>query len=185
MCHDLWGRVGCEVLACPAHHALLKLEETTDRQTDSSSTNRQKQTDTDRQEKTDKNNKDTHTDAATGSLDICEAWVHALVSCHASCVCLCKQLLPSLHTAVSVNWGYALILRRVCPDFMVRLAAGSHVSACTCVTSCLKVGVFVQVNASEIDDPNKPLSFGDFVEVGPCESPQLFAKHPVHLNSSN
>ena len=43
----------------------------------------------------------------------------------------------------------------------------------------------VQVNESEIDDPNKPLSFGDFVEVVPCESPQLFAKHPAHLNSGN
>lgn len=45
--------------------------------------------------------------------------------------------------------------------------------------------MFVQVNASEVDDPNKPLSFGEFVEVVPCESLQLFAKHLVHLNSSN
>jgi hypothetical protein len=45
--------------------------------------------------------------------------------------------------------------------------------------------VSVQVNESEINDPNKPLSFGDFVEVVPCESPQLFAKHPAHLNSGN
>lgn len=46
-------------------------------------------------------------------------------------------------------------------------------------------GVRLLVNESEIDDPNKPLSFGDFVEVVPCESPQLFAKHPAHLNSGN
>ncbi len=52
------------------------------------------------------------------------------------------------------------------------------------LASCSSVAS-VQVNESEIDDPNKPLSFGDFVEVVPCESPQLFAKHPVQPNSGN
>ncbi len=28
MCHDLWGSQGCDMLACPALHSLLKLEET-------------------------------------------------------------------------------------------------------------------------------------------------------------
>lgn len=28
MCHDLWGSKGCDMLACPALHSLLKLEET-------------------------------------------------------------------------------------------------------------------------------------------------------------
>lgn len=59
--------------------------------TETRGTGRQKETqtrDTDRQKQTYKNDKDTHTDAATGSLDTCEAWVHALVppvSCHALC----------------------------------------------------------------------------------------------------
>ncbi|KAL0040120.1 hypothetical protein WJX79_007435 [Trebouxia sp. C0005] len=46
-------------------------------------------------------------------------------------------------------------------------------------------GVRLLVNEAEIDDANKPLSFGDFVEVVPCESPQLASKHPVHLHAGN
>ena len=46
--------------------------------------------------------------------------------------------------------------------------------------------VFMQVNESDIDDPSKPLNFGDFDKALPCKSPlQLFAKHPAHLNSGS
>ena len=47
--------------------------------------------------------------------------------------------------------------------------------------------MYMQVNESESVDANKPLSFGDFVEVVPCESPQPFAKHHSHhqLDSRN
>ena len=38
----------------------------------------------------------------------------------------------------------------------------------------------MQVNNCEVGDPNKPLSFGDFVEVVPNESAQPYGHHPVH-----
>ncbi len=68
-----------------------------------------------------------------------------------------------------------------CSLLIVYLAPCSSL-CCTLLKSML---ASVQVNECEIDDPDKPLSFGDFVEVVPCESPQLFAKHPAHLNSGN
>lgn len=46
-------------------------------------------------------------------------------------------------------------------------------------------GVRLLVNQSEIGDPNKPLSFGDFVEVVPCDSPQPFSSHQFQLNSGS
>ena len=41
----------------------------------------------------------------------------------------------------------------------------------------------MQVNSSEVVDLNKPLSFGDFVEVVPNESAQPYGHHAVYLNS--
>lgn len=40
----------------------------------------------------------------------------------------------------------------------------------------------IQVNNREVDDLNKPLSFGDFVEVVPNESAQPYGHHPVHTD---
>ena len=37
------------------------------------------------------------------------------------------------------------------------------------------------MNECEVADLNKPLSFGDFVEVVPNESAQSFGHHAVHL----
>ncbi len=102
------------------------------------------------------------------------------------------QPVPSTHTVASVSQGYA-------PDPGVCLFAltcqllgtswSGLLQSPVCLPACMSHPassvVSVQVNESEINDPNKPLSFGDFVEVVPCESPQLFAKHPVHLNSGN
>ena len=43
----------------------------------------------------------------------------------------------------------------------------------------------IQVNEREVADLNKPLSFGDFVEVVPNESAQSFGHHAVHLKSGS
>lgn len=133
MCHDLWGSKGCDMLACPALHSLLKLEET-----QGMATHRWYQS---------MHPGLTCVKRACGCvcmsvliifvclflpvcisglrlfLPACASGLCVLLSvclsvrpsvCLSVSVCLRKQLLPSLHTAVSVSQGYAWILMYVC-----------------------------------------------------------------------
>ena len=43
----------------------------------------------------------------------------------------------------------------------------------------------IQVNDCEVADLNKPLTYGDFVEVVPNKSAQPYGQHPVQVNSGS
>ena len=119
------------------------------------------------------------------------ACVRRARACVCVCVCRCAHAACSMSSSLGVcqlgvclNPGsclFVLTYHLLSTSESSLLQSPAHVS-CILLKSVLSS---LQVNESEINDPNKPLSFGDFVEVVPCESPQLFAKHPAHLDSGN